>query len=72
MRGVHTRIPVHLTKQQVDAWVSADTSPDEIQKILIPEIRFPLTVTPVSTQVNNARNKDDRCVEPLGDSIQIH
>ena len=72
MKGVHTRIPVHLTKQQVDAWVNADTSPDELQQLLTPEIRFPLTVTPVSTQVNNARNKDDRCVEPLGDSIQIH
>jgi putative SOS response-associated peptidase YedK len=72
MRSVHTRIPVHLTKQQVNAWVNADTSPDELQNLLTPEIRFPLTVTPVSTYVNNARNKDDRCIEPLGDSVQIH
>lgn len=72
MKGIHTRIPVHLTREQVDAWINADTSPEELKKILSPEIRFPLTVTPVSTHVNNARNKDDRCIEFLGDSLRIH
>ncbi len=72
MRAVHSRIPVHLTREQVNAWVDADTSPDELNKLLAPEIRFPLTVTPVSTYVNNARNKDDRCVEPLGEPVRIH
>jgi len=38
----------------------------------VPEIRMEIQVTPVSTIVNNARNKDDRCVEPVGETIRIH
>jgi putative SOS response-associated peptidase YedK len=35
--------------------------------MLVPGMRFPLSITPVSTYVNNARNKEARCIEPLGD-----
>jgi hypothetical protein len=28
-------------------------------------------VTPVSSYVGNSRNKDERCVEPLGEPIVI-
>jgi len=30
-----------------------------------------LDAIPVSTYVNNARNKDPRCVEPIGEPVRL-
>ena len=68
MTGVHHRIPVHLSREEIKAWVDNDTPAAELASILRPEIRGPVRITPMSTYVNNARNKDDRCIEPLGES----
>lgn len=67
MSSIHHRMPVHLNSDQALQWVSADTRQDVLESLLLPEVRTSIRVTPVSTIVNNARNKDDRCVEPLGD-----
>jgi putative SOS response-associated peptidase YedK len=72
MQGIHNRIPIHLTPEQIDAWVSGDTDSATLQEILTPAIRTPLKITAMSTYVNNARNKDDRCIEPLGDTVLVH
>ena len=71
MKGIHNRIPVHLTRDQVKEWVDTEASAEELKELLAPEIRFPLSVTPMSTYVNNARNKDDRCIEPLGETVTV-
>lgn len=71
MSALHHRIPVHLTNEQARAWVSLDATSSDLAQLLKPEIRINLTVTPVSTQVNNARNNDARCIEPLGDQVTI-
>ncbi len=71
MQFVHHRIPVHLTPQEVDAWANADTTSAVLTQLLAPELRMPVRVTPVSTHVNNARHKDARCIEPIGDSNVI-
>ena len=72
MHGIHHRIPVHLAMHQVEEWVGADTTPDTLQSLLQPEVRVPLQVSAMSTYVNNARNKDERCLEILGDTTFIH
>jgi len=72
MKGIHHRIPVHLTRDQIDSWVSTESSSAGLEELLYPDIRYPLVVTPVSTHVNNARNKDDRCIEPIADRLLIH
>ena len=72
MKHIHHRIPVHLTADQARNWVSNETPVQVLQGMLAPEIRVSIRVTPVSTVVNNARNKDDRCIEPLGESISIN
>ena len=72
MKFIHNRIPVHLTTEQAQHWVSNVTPDAELKEMLQPEIRTSICVTPVATVVNNARNKDERCVEPLGDSIRVH
>ena len=71
MQGIHHRIPVHLTCDQARQWVDVNTSTAQLQDLLAPEIRFPLSITPMSTYVNNARNKDDRCIEPLGETFTV-
>lgn len=72
MKSIHHRMPVHLTRAQVQEWINAETSPERLKELLAPEIRTRLAVTPVSTYVNNARNKDERCIEPIGDASIIH
>lgn len=72
MQDIHHRIPVHLAMHQVEEWVGADTTPDTLQALLQPEIRVPIQVSTMSTYVNNARNKDERCMEKLGDTTNIH
>jgi putative SOS response-associated peptidase YedK len=72
MKFVHHRIPVHMTVAQANEWTRIDTTAESLGDMLKPEIRTSIRVTPVSTIVNNARNKDERCVEPLGDAIKIH
>ena len=66
MQHIHHRIPVHLTTEQAAQWVSQTTSIDTLNTLMAPEIRMRIAITPVSTVVNNARNKDARCIEPLG------
>jgi len=71
MKGIHHRIPVHLSSDQINHWVNNDSSPTELKELLYPDIRYPLSITPVSTYVNNARNRDDRCIEPIADRLII-
>ena len=72
MSGIHHRIPVHLTHEQIKLWVSTESTSSDLKELLYPDIRYPLRITPVSTHVNNARNKDDRCIEPIADRLVIH
>ncbi len=72
MDEIHHRVPVSFTPQTARQWVSADTSTADLQTLMQPEIRVSLKVTPVSTYVNNARNKDDRCIEYLGETRIIN
>ena len=72
MKGIHHRIPVHLTREQIDLWVNTESTASDLKELLYPDIRYPLCITPVSTHVNNARNKDDRCIEPIADRLLIH
>ncbi|XOV88861.1 MAG: SOS response-associated peptidase [Pseudomonadota bacterium] len=64
---LHHRMPVHLTPDEANAWVDPLTSVTELNGLMAPTLRMPLRVTPVSTQVNNARNKDARCTTPIGE-----
>ena len=71
MRKFHHRIPVHLTVQQCHEWVRNGTQLSELEEILRSEIRTDIHIARVSTLVNNARNKDERCVEVVGESFII-
>lgn len=66
LKEIHDRVPVHLTREQIAAWVDRNADEQALKELLRPGLRIPLTVTPVSTAVNNARNKDEPCLEPVG------
>lgn len=72
MVNLHKRVPIHLAIEEVNRWLNLQTSADELASILSPHLRGPVRATPVSSYVGNSRNKDARCVEPIGDGEIIY
>jgi putative SOS response-associated peptidase YedK len=63
---VHNRMPVIITPEDFDLWLDpAAQHAGEIQHLLRPYPAEEMTFYPVSTHVNNPRNDDARCIEPL-------
>ncbi len=71
LKEIHDRVPVHLTIDEVRAWVDTEADDESLKALCRPGLRMPLVITPVSAIVNNARNKDARCVEPVGEQRVI-
>ena len=72
LNNIHNRVPIHLSADEIDQWLDASTTASDLTELLNPVLKFPFLVTPVSSYVGNSRHKDDRCVEPLGESMIIH
>jgi len=66
MEFVHKRQPVMLSLGDAHRWLDTDVTLEDLQNIMEPGLPMQLDAIPVSTFVNNARNKDPRCVEPIG------
>lgn len=66
MQEIHDRMPAQLTVSEAVAWMDQNADETSLKALLTPSIRAPVAVTLVSDFVNNARNKDERCVEPIG------
>jgi putative SOS response-associated peptidase YedK len=72
MKDIHARVPIHLSRDEIPRWLDPSASKESLAKVLMPTSHIPLSVTPVSSYVGNSRNKDERCIEPLGDTRIIH
>ena len=72
MATLHYRVPVMLTPGEVDAWVDRETDAETLASIMAPKHKLPLSITPVSTHVNNARNKDEACLDVVGEPIIVN
>ena len=69
---IHNRQPAMLTRAEGRRWVSATEEPAHLHAdLLVPRLPVPLSIIPVSTYVNNARNEGARCIEPIGNTIEI-
>lgn len=64
MARYHHRIPVVLAPDDYDAWLDPGADP---RALLKPPPSDWFTATPVGTHVNNVRNDDPRCFEPVED-----
>ena len=71
MKPIHTRMPAHLTVDEAQTWMDQEADEAVLKGLLSPRLHVPVAVTPVSTHVNNARNKDEMCVEPQGDTLDL-
>ncbi len=63
---IHNRMPAILGRQDHKAWLDPDLQdPQALDTLLKPYEPDAMTATPVSAHVNNPRNDDPRCIEPL-------
>jgi putative SOS response-associated peptidase YedK len=59
-------MPVILDVKDFDRWLDpAVQEPNKLTPLLVPCREDVLTAYPVSTRVNNPRNDDARCAEPI-------
>ena len=71
LKFVHDRQPVMLSLAGARRWLAAGTLPEDLETLMAPTIPVDLDAVPVSTYVNNARNKEARCVEPIGRAVPV-
>ena len=69
MEFIHKRQPVILNMADAHRWM--DPGNEEFTALISNTMPYELDAIPVSTHVNNARHKDDRCLEPLAAAIHI-
>lgn len=68
---VHHRQPVMLSLEEAKLWLDLEVATDELTYLFDSRLPMSLAAQPVSTHVNNARNKDERCVQPMGQGVHI-
>ena len=69
MAAIHNRMPVLLAPLVWDDWLSPETDMDLIGSLMKPAPEELLDLQPVSTAVNNVRNKGEQLVEMLSTDI---
>jgi putative SOS response-associated peptidase YedK len=63
MQSIHNRMPVILSPQAYDQWLTGD--PEEAEQLLRPCSPVEFHAVPVSTKVNNPRNDSPDCIVAL-------
>lgn len=71
MAEIHNRMPVLLAPPVWDDWLSDETEMDYIGSLLKPAPDDLLALVPVSTAVNNVRNKGEQLIQPLPDGPDV-
>jgi len=67
-KRVHDRMPVILEPGDYDRWLDPRAEAGALVPLLRPFPDEAMSLYPVSTLVNNPRNDDERCLEPLADA----
>jgi putative SOS response-associated peptidase YedK len=68
---VHHRQPVMLSLTDARCWLDPHASRDQLMTLLGPGIPVALDAVPVSSYVNDARNKEARCIEPVAEPVAV-
>lgn len=69
MEQIHKRQPLMLSVEDARSWMDPENG--EFENLISSELPVEMDAVPVSTYVNNARNKDDRCMDPIGKPIAL-
>ena len=67
----HNRMPVMLGQTEIPRWMDNSTEVPPNDPLFRPELKYDLTLHPLSKTVGNARNKDPRTMEPFGDPVYL-
>lgn len=65
LASIHDRMPVILEPEQLDLWLDPQAPRDAVDALLRPAADGVIGAHPVAPRVNNVRNDDPSCVEPL-------
>jgi putative SOS response-associated peptidase YedK len=65
MRLIHERMPVILDPCSEGQWLDPRTSPDALHSLLVPYSAEWMETRPISLRVNNPKNDDPICIEPM-------
>ena len=68
---LHHRQPVFLRPEQAVQWLDPQVETSALKSLLASDLPVPLQLTPVSNEVNSARNKSSRCYHPVGSAQLI-
>lgn len=71
MQAVHHRQPIFLTRDQAKSWLDMAIPTVELEPLFASKLPVPLHGSQVSTWVNSARNKDQRCHQVIGPALVI-
>ncbi|MBT8240121.1 MAG: SOS response-associated peptidase [Acidimicrobiia bacterium] len=63
MKRIHHRMPVLVPPAAWDRWLDSNNGVEEIAELLVPAPDGLLKVTPITTRVNNVRNKGPQLIE---------
>jgi putative SOS response-associated peptidase YedK len=66
---IHNRQPLMLSVDDVRAWMDPERA--DVGQLISSGLPVAVDAVPVSSYVNNARHKDDRCMEPIGAPIPL-
>lgn len=69
MELVHKRQPLMLSVEDARRWM--DPHSEDVASLISSELPVAVDAIPVSSYVNNARHKDDRCMEPIAKPIPL-
>ena len=65
--GVHDRMPVMLLSQDYDHWLDPAADISEARSLLRPYDPALMQAYAVNRAVNNVKNDDETCIEPIGE-----
>ena len=68
---IHDRQPLMLSFDDACAWMDRRTPTEDLMAMFGPALPEALEAVPVSTHVNNARNKEPLCTEPIGEAVPV-
>lgn len=71
LKFVHSRQPVMLSMSDAQRWLDPEIEAQQLREMFGSFVPVELNAVPVSSYVNNARNKEVRCVEPIGKVLSI-
>jgi putative SOS response-associated peptidase YedK len=72
MQTLHHRQPVLLDQEGARRWLDPNIATAELEHFFAPQLVTSIEARPVSSWVNNARNKDLRCAQAIAESVILN